>query len=113
MRRHRHFFEPVMNDLLYLMRRGQGNVRAEWIWVTWNRKYYDKNSICMELLPDEVVKKIARGVHDNPLWLPHHVECFHRIKTDVHCTLVPWMPTQSKVIQTELLVPTLLLCKYL
>ena len=48
----------------------------------------------MELIPDVVVKKVARGVHDIPLWTDEHIRCFHRIETHVCCNLKPWMPKQ-------------------
>ena len=97
-RRHRHLFEPVMEDLLYFTRtrRAQRNMRMDWSWAVWNRKYYGKDAICMELIPDVAVKCIARGVHDIPLWLPHHIRCFDTIATDIRCALTPWMPKQSR-----------------
>ena len=103
-----------MDDLLFITRtkRGELNLRDEWIWATWNRKYYEKTRTCMELIPDIVVKKIARGVHDIPLWEEEHMQCFERIQDDVCCRLKPWMPKQSRIPQNNLPLPTLLLCKY-
>ena len=95
---HRYRFGAVLNDLEYFTRtrRGARNMRTDWVWAVWNRKYYDKDSISMELIPDVAVKRIARGVHDIPLWLPHHIDSFDRIAADVRCTLSPWMPKQSR-----------------
>ena len=72
------------------------NMRKDWVWAVWNRKYYRKDAICMELIPDVAVRRIARGVHDIPLWLPHHIQCFDNIATDLRCALTPWKPNQSR-----------------
>ena len=84
-RRHRHFFYPVMTDLRHLKFRSLTTMREEWVWLTWKRKFNDKT--CSKDYP---LKIISRNVKAIPMWTPRQMQSFHLMKTDLCCKLIPW-----------------------